>query len=133
MNELKSRHYLRSRRRHKFQRVSRKILQMGFWVIVGEYMLLRVLAASLSSVYEKRPFINYSTVPQQIFNLAVSERPILRVARTYDTMTKQKSASFDNIMLRQFPVQVKGTTRPDFRTLDLQSKEGAQIGLKIEF
>ena len=134
MNELKSRHYLRSRRKHKFQRVSRKILQMGFWVVIGEAMLLRVIGASLSSVYERRPIINYSAVPQQIFNLAVSEKPILRVARTYDTITKkQRDASFDKIVHKQFPVKVRGTTRPDFSTLDLQDKEGAQICVKIEF
>ncbi len=132
MDELKSRYYLRSRRKHKFQRFARKTLQMGFWVLVGEYMLLRVIGVSLSSVYERRPFIDYSAVPQQIFNLAVSEKPILRVARTYDTMTKMKISSFDNIMDKQFQAQVKGT-RPDFRTLDLQDKEGAQIGLKIKF
>ena len=106
---------------------------MGLWVVMGEVMLLRVIGVSLSSVYERRSIIDYSAVPQQIFNLAVSEKPILRVARTYDTITKKKSASFDNIMHKQFPVHVKGTTRPDFRTLDLQDKEGAQIGVKIEF
>ncbi len=132
MDELKSRYYLRSRRKHKFQRVAKKTLQMGFWVLMGEYLLLRVIGASLSSVYERRPFLNYSAVPQQIFNMAVSEKPILRMAHTYDTITKGKASSFDNIMDKQFPVQVKGT-RPDFRTLDLQDKEGAQIGLKIKF
>ncbi len=132
MDELKSRYYLSSRRRHKFQRVARKTLQMGFWVIIGEVMLLRVIGTSLSSVYEHRPIINYSAVPQQIFNLAVSEKPILRMARTYDTMTKKKNSSFDNIIHKQFPIHIKGT-RPDFRTLDLQDKEGARIGLKIEF
>jgi|GEM_PF-939808 len=135
MDELKSRHYLRLRRKHRFQRVTKKVLQMGFWVVVGEVMLLRVISASLSSVYERRPIVNYSAVPQQIFNLAVSEKPILHVARTYDTIAKkkQKSVSFDNIIEKQFPVKVKGTTRPDFSTLDLQDKEGAQIGLKIKF
>jgi len=132
MDELKSRYYLRSRRIHKFQRFAKKVLQMGFWVVIGETMLLRAIGASLSSVYEQRPIINYSTVPQQIFNLAVSEKPILRVARTYGPQ-KKKEANFDRIIQQQFPVQVKGTTRPDFRTLDLQDKEGAEIGLRIKF
>ncbi|MGE5280352.1 MAG: hypothetical protein ACM3L6_06390, partial [Deltaproteobacteria bacterium] len=134
MNELKSRHYLRSRRKNRFQRLARKALQMGFWVAVGEVMLLRVIGASLSSIYESRPIIDYTAVPQQIFNLAVSEKPILRIARSYDTITRKstKEASFDNIIQKRFPAQVKGA-RPDFRTLDLQDKEGAQIGLKIKF
>jgi len=133
INEIKSRYYLRSRRRTKLSRLTHKVFQMCFWVLAGEYMLLRVLGSSLSSVHENRPIINYSAVPQKIFNLAVSEKPILRIARTYDTIKKKNQGpSFDNIIQKQFPIHVKGS-RPDFSTTDLQDQEGAKIGLKIAF
>ena len=72
----------------------------------------------------------YSNVPNRIVNLAVSEKPILRVAQAYDSI--KNNMEFDKIIQGQFPAQVKGT-RPDFRTTDLQDQEGAKVGYVVKF
>ncbi len=90
-------------------------------------MLLKVITLSLS---EQGPVFNYGAMPSHIINLAVSEKPILRVAEAYSSI--KKSLDFDNILTHQYPIQVKGA-RPDFRTLDLQDKEGAKVGYVVKF
>lgn len=127
MSEIKSKHYRKSRLKTFFRTGFKKILQMGSLVIVGEYMLLNVIHLSLT---EQAPVLHYRNMPSQIINLAVSEKPILRVAEAYATI--KNSIDFDKIIQLQYPVHVKGT-RPDFRTLNLQDKEGAQVGYVVKF
>jgi hypothetical protein len=130
MDTLKSSHYRRSRFKNKLWNALKKTYQLGLLVVIGEYMLLNVINASLSSVDGPIPAFSYSNMPRQIVSLAVSEKPILRVARTYDTITK--TMDFDNIMQKQHPIHVRGS-RPDFRALDLQDKEGAKVGYVLKF
>lgn len=127
MTEIKSKNYRKSRLKNLLHISLKKILQMGSLVIIGEYMLLNVVNLSLS---EQGTVFNYTAMPSQIINLAVSEKPILRVAEAYSSI--KKSLDFDNILSRQYPLQVKGA-RPDFRTLDLQDKEGAKVGYVVKF
>ncbi|MEK7850094.1 MAG: hypothetical protein AAB213_04710 [Candidatus Omnitrophota bacterium] len=127
MTEIKSKNYRKSRLKNLLHLSLKKMLQMGSLVIIGEYMLLNVVNLSLS---EQGPVFNYKAMPSQIINLAVSEKPILRVAEAYSSI--KKSLDFDNILSRQYPIQVKGA-RPDFRTLDMQDKEGAKVGYVVKF
>jgi hypothetical protein len=127
MAEIKSKYYKKSRAKNFLKLTLKKMLQMGTMVIIGEYMLLHVINASLS---EQSPILNYSAMPTQLVNLAVSEKPILRVAQAYNNI--KKNIDFDSIIQNQFPVSVKGN-RPDFRTLDLQDKEGAKVGYVVKF
>jgi hypothetical protein len=130
MDILKSSHYRRSRFRNKLRNALKKTLRMGLLVVVGEYMLLNVISSSLSSLEGPKPSLSYSDMTRQIVSLAVSNKPILRAARTYDSLTK--TIDFDNIIQRQYPVHVRGS-RPDFRALDLQDKEGAKVGYVVKF
>lgn len=100
---------------------------MGILVIIGEYMLLNVINLSLS---QQGSFLPYARMPNHIMNFAVSERPILRVAQAYNNI--KNNIDFDSILQIQHPVKIKGS-RPDFRTLDLQDKEGAKIGYVVKF
>lgn len=100
---------------------------MGILVIVGEYMLLNVINLSLS---QKGMLLPYANMPNHIMNFAVSEKPILRVAQACNNI--KKNIDFDNILQNQDPVNIKGS-RPDFRTLNLQDKEGAKIGYVVKF
>lgn len=127
MTEIKSRNYRKSRARNAFRKTSKKILQMGIVVVIGEYLLLNAIQLSLS---EPNPLFFYRNVPNRIVNLAVSEKPILRVAQVYDSI--KNNIEFDKIVQDQFPVQVKGN-RPDFRTTDLQDREGAKVGYVVKF
>jgi hypothetical protein len=127
MTEIKSKYYRKSRFKNSLRNALKKILQMGTLVIVGEYMLLNVINLSLS---EQNPIFSYQNVPGQLMNFAVSEKPILRVAQAYDSFTK--TIDFDKIIQNQYPIHVKGTA-PDFRTLDLQDKEGAKVGYVVKF
>ena len=127
MADIKSKHYRKSRLKNLLHTSLKKILQIGSLVIIGEYMLLYVVNLSLS---EQGPVFNYTAMPSRIMNLAVSEKPILRVAEAYSSISK--SIDFDNILSRQYPIEVKGS-RPDFRTLDLQDKEGAKVGYVVKF
>ncbi len=134
MKNLKSRNFRRDRLKNKIRSALKKILQMGILVVVGEYMLINVINASLSSVYNQGqgPVINYRDMPRQIVNFAVGEKPILHVANTYDSLTKKMDFNFDDITQKQYPVHVRGS-RPDFRALDLQDKEGAKVGYVVKF
>jgi hypothetical protein len=105
----------------------KKLAQMGVLVVVGEYLLLAIINRALTVEY---PVYFYTRLPTQIVNLAVTEKPILRVAEAY-TLLKKKT-EFDQILQGQYPVQVRGS-RPDFRTLDLQDKEGAKVGYVVKF
>ena len=127
MVDIKSRDYRKSRIKNTLRNAFKKILQLGTLVIVGEYMLLNLINLSLS---EQNPMMDYRNMPNQIVNLAVSENPILRVAQAYDTI--KKNIDFDKIIQSQYPVNVKGT-RPDFRTINLQDKEGAKVGYVVKF
>lgn len=127
MTEIISKYYKKSRAKNFLRQAFKKILQMGTMVIIGEYMLLRVINVSLS---EQGPIIDYRIMPAQLVNLAVSEKPILRAAQAYSNI--KKNIDFDKIVQNQYPIAVKGT-RPDFRTLDLQDKEGAKIGYVVKF
>ncbi len=127
MVDIKSRDYRKSRIKNTLRNAFKKILQLGTLVIVGEYMLLNLINLSLS---EQNPMMDYRNMPNQIVNLAVSEKPILRVAQAYDTI--KKNIDFDKIIQSQYPVNVKGT-RPDFRTINLQDKEGAKVGYVVKF
>ncbi len=130
---IKSRHYRRSRLKNTLLRGIKKTIGMAALVIVGEYMLLNVINASLNSLYSQQPLFDYRTVPQQIINLAVGERPILRVVEAYDSLSKTKEpVNFNNIIERQYAPQVRGS-RPEFRTTELQDKEGAQVGYVLKF
>lgn len=130
MDTLKSSHYRRSRFKNKLQNVLKKTVQLGLLVVIGEYMLLNVINTSLSSLEAPKSSFSYSDIPRQIVSLAVSDKPILRATRTYDTITK--TIDFDNVILKQYPVHVRGS-RPDFRALDLQDKEGAKVGYVVKF
>lgn len=100
---------------------------MGILVIVGEYMLLNVINLSLS---QESPFLPYARVPNHIMNFAVSEKPILRVAQAYNNI--RNNIDIDGILQNEHPINIKGS-RPDFRTLNLQDKEGAKIGYVVKF
>lgn len=100
---------------------------MGIVVVIGEYLLLNVIQLSLS---EPNPLFFYRSVPNRIVNLAVGEKPILRVAQAYDSI--KNNMEFDKIIQNQFPAQIKGS-RPDFRTTDLQDQEGAKVGYVVKF
>lgn len=128
MTEIISKHYKKSRIKNFFRFSAKKILQMSVLVAIGEYMLLRVISMSLS---EQQPvFTYYQNVPSQIVSLAVSEEPILPIAKAYSDITK--SMKFDKIIEHQYPLQVKGM-RPDFRAINLQDKEGAKVGYVVKF
>lgn len=127
MVEIKSKHYRKSRRRNFFRHGLKKMLQMGTLVVVGEYLLISVIKLSLS---EQNPLAVYRNMPTRIINLAVNEKPILRAAEAYRSI--KKNVDFDQILSSQYPAQVKGA-RPDFRTVNLQDKEGAKVGYKIKF
>ena len=127
MDEIKSRHFRKSRVRNALRLTAKKALQMGIVVIVGEYLLLNAINLSLS---EPNPLFFYRNVPNQIVNLAVSEKPILRVAEAYSSL--KNNTEFDRMVQEQFPANVKGS-RPDFRTTDLQDKEGARVGYVVKF
>ena len=130
METLKSRHYRRSRIINSIQAGLKKIFQLGLLVVIGEYMLLNVINTSISNVSNTKPVFSYSDMPNQIVKLAVSEKPIFRVANTYDTI--KKNIDFDGITQKQYPIHVRGS-RPDFRALDLQDKEGAKVGYVVKF
>lgn len=127
MLDIKIKSYRKSRLKNSLRLAAKKISQMGALVIVGEYMLLNVISLSLS---ENSPMTYYRNMPNQIVNLAVSEKPILRFAEAYDSITK--NIDFDKIIQSQYPISVKGT-RPDFRTINLQDKEGAKVGYVVKF
>jgi hypothetical protein len=127
MTEIKSKHYRKSRAKSYFLNGLKKILQMATLVIVGEYMLLNIINRSLS---EENPVFFYRSLPNRIVNLAVSEKPILSVAEAYSNI--KKNIDFDKTIEVKYPPQVKGS-RPDFRTLNLQDKEGAKVGYVVKF
>lgn len=131
MTNIASKHYKASRLKNTLKFSFKKILQMGILVFVGEYMLLGAIRFSLS---QQDALSYYRDIPAQIVSFAVSEKPILhvaaKVAEAYDSSTKK--IDFDKILQNRYPVSVKGT-RPDFRTLDLQDKEGAKIGYVVKF
>lgn len=131
MQNLTSKHYKKSRLKNLFRFSIKKFFQMGLLIMIGEYMLLGVIRFSISS---KNAVSYYMNIPSQIVHLAVSEKPILemtaRVVEAYESATKK--IDFDRIIQDQHPVNVKGA-RPDFRTLELQDKEGAQIGYVVKF
>ena len=127
MPDIKSRYYKKSRIKNTFRFGLKKAAQMSVMVVVGEYMLLAFINQSLT---EQAPPFSYTGFPTQIVNLAVSEKPILKVAEAYTNM--KKNIDFDKILQGQYPVQVRGT-RDEFRTLDLQDKEGAKVGLSLKF
>ncbi len=131
MTEIISKHYKKSRIKNFFRFSAKKILQMGVLVAIGEYMLLRVISGSLT---EQKPAFSYHNVPTQIVNIAVSEKPILHVAKVYSNIRKKsaKNVEFDRIIQSQHPVQIKGN-RPDFRAINLQDKEGAKVGYVVRF
>jgi hypothetical protein len=125
--EITSKHYKKSRIKNFIRTGFRKTLQLGAMVVIGEYMLLKVVTLSLT---EQGPIFLYHNVPDQIVSMATSEKPILRVARAYSNM--KRNMDFDKIIQSQYPVQIKGN-RPDFRTLNLQDKEGAKVGYVVKF
>lgn len=125
--EITSKHYKKSRIKNFIRYGLKKTLQLGTMVVIGEYMLLRVVTLSLS---EQGPIFLYHDVPNQIVSMAVNEKPILRVARAYSNI--KRNLDFDKIIQNQYPVQIKGN-RPDFRTLNLQDKEGAKVGYVVKF
>lgn len=127
-NEIKSRHYRKSRAKNALKTFTKKILHMGIVVVVGEYLLLNVINLSLS---ETNPLFYYKNVPNSIMHIAVSEKPILRVAQAYSSL-KTSNVEIDRIVQEQFPVKVKGS-RPDFRTVDFQDQEGARVGYVVKF
>ncbi|MDD5018849.1 MAG: hypothetical protein PHH75_01575 [Candidatus Omnitrophica bacterium] len=127
MTELKSRNYRKSRAKNALRQTAKKVLQMGIVIVIGEYLLLNAIQLSLS---EPNPMLFYRNMPNHIVNLAVTEKPILRVAQAYDSL--KNNIDFDKIIQDQFPAQVKGN-RPDFRTTDLQDKEGAKVGYVVKF
>lgn len=128
VNEIKSRHYRKSRAKNALKTVGKKILHMGIVVAVGEYLLLNVINLSLS---ETNPLFYYKNVPDSIIRMAVSEKPILRVAQAYSSL-KTNRVDVDKIIQEQFPAQIRGS-RPDFRTEDFQDKEGARVGYVVKF
>ena len=128
MAEIKSKNYKRSRIKNFFRTGFKKFLQLGTLVIVGEYMLLNVINHSLS---EQNTLFLYKNLPSQIVNLAVSEKPILRVAEAYTSI--KNNFEFDTILQRQYPIKIRGRNQPDFRTLNLQDKEGANVGYVVKF
>lgn len=127
MTEIKSKYYRKSRIKNKFFFGIKKIAQMGSMVLIGEYLLLTLITHSIA---EKNPVLYYQRVPRQLINLAVTEKPILKVAEAYDSI--KSNIEFDKVLQNQYPIQVKGT-RLDFRTLDLQDKEGAKVGYVLKF
>jgi hypothetical protein len=133
---IKSRHYRRSRLKNTLKKGLKKIVGMATLVVIGEYMLLNVINASINSMYYHQPFFDVRTVPQQIMDIAVGERPILRVVEAYDTLTKNtdkdKEKDFDAIIDSRYTPQVRGS-RPEFRTKELEGKEGAEVGYVLKF
>ena len=127
MKEITSKNYRKSRLKQKFRLGFKKMLQMGTMVIIGEYLLLYAIKLSVS---EQNSVMDYVQMPSQIVNLAVSEKPILRVAEAYQSI--KKNMEFDKIIQNQYPVNVRGS-RPDFRTINLQDKEGAKVGYVVKF
>lgn len=126
-DQIKSRNYRKSRAKNAIRITAKKLLQMSVVVIIGEYLLLNAINLSLS---ETNPISYYSSVPKRIVKLAVSEKPILRVAQAYDSI--KNNMEFDKMVQERFPAQVRGS-RPDFRTMDLQDKEGARVGYVVKF
>ncbi len=127
MTELVSKHYKKSRLKNLFRFSLKKILHMGILIAIGEYMLLKVISISLSGQITD---FAYENVSRQLISIAVSEKPILKVAQAYSHI--KKNIDFDSIIQTQYPIQIKGK-RPDFRTLDLQDKEGAKVGYVVKF
>lgn len=127
MSEIKSKNFRKFRLKNSFRAGFKKIAHMGILVIVGEYMLLNVINVSLS---QQSSFLPYARVPNHIMNFAVSEKPILRVAQACSNI--KNNIDINNILQNQNPLNIKGS-RPDFRTLDLQDKEGAKIGYVVKF
>jgi hypothetical protein len=82
------------------------------------------------SLSEQNPVLHYKNMPSQFIDLAVSERPFLRMAEAYSTI--QKTVDFDQITQLQYPVHIKGSS-PEFRTSELQDKEGAKVGYVVKF
>jgi hypothetical protein len=131
MDPIISRNYRRSRFKNRLRNFFARALQMGLLVVIGEGMLIHVINISLTSMDQGRPtLLSGRSVPNGIVDLAVSERPILRMAQTYDTL--KRSVEFDRIIERQYPVHIKGS-RPETRPLDLQDQEGAKIGYVLKF
>ncbi|MFH0877594.1 MAG: hypothetical protein V1863_05155 [Candidatus Omnitrophota bacterium] len=128
MVEIKSTYYRKSRVKIFLRHGFKKVLQMGVLVIVGEYLLLYLIRISLS----EQPLTGYVPFPSRIINLAVEERPIFKVAQAYSSMTQKNESEFDRILSSQYPAHVKGA-RPDFRTINLQDKEGAKVGYVLKF
>lgn len=131
---IKSRHYRRSRLKNTLKKGLKKVVGMAALVVVGEYMLLNVINVSLDSMYHHQPLFDVRTVPQQIINIAVGERPILRVVEAYDILSKNKDKdkNFDHIIAQRYTPQVRGS-RPEFRTKELEGKEGAEVGYVLKF
>ena len=127
MTEIKSKDFRKSRLKNFFRNALKKVLQLGTMVVIGEYMLLNVINLSLS---EKNPILSYQNMPNQLVNFAMSDKPILRVAEAYDTI--KNNIDFDKTIQNQYPIHVKGN-RPDFRTINLQDKEGANVGYVVKF
>lgn len=127
MSEIKSKNFRKSRFKNSFRSGLKKAVHMGILVIVGEYMLLNVINLSLS---QNDSLLPYTNMPHHIINFAVNEKPILRAAQVCNNI--KKNIDFDNILQNQNPVNIKGS-RPDFRTLNLQDKEGAKIGYVVKF
>lgn len=127
MPEIKSKNFRKSRMRNSFRSGLKKFAQMATLVIIGEYMLLNVVNLSIS---EQNPASLYRRVPTKIINLAVSDKPILRVAEAYDSM--KNTMDFDSLISKRYPTHVKGL-RPDFRAINLQDKEGAKVGYVVKF
>ncbi len=127
MSDIKSKNFRKFRFRNSFRTGIKKIVHMGILVIVGEYMLLNVINLSLS---QQTSFLSCARVPNHIMNFAVSEKPILRVAQACNNI--KNNIDINNILQDQHPLNIKGS-RPDFRTLNLQDKEGAKIGYVVKF
>lgn len=127
MSDIKSKDFRKLRLRNSVRLGLKKIVHMGILVVVGEYMLLNVINLSLS---QQGSFLPYARMPDHIMNFAVTEKPILRVAQTCNSI--KNNIDFNNILQSQHPIKIKGS-RPDFRTLDLQDKEGAKIGYVVKF
>jgi len=127
MTEIISKNYKKSRLKNLFRFSLKKILHMGILVAVGEYMLLKVISMSLS---DQGTDLAYKNISRKIINLAVSEKPLLKVAQAYTHI--KKNSDFDSIIQTQYPIHIKGN-RPDFRTLELQDKEGAKVGYVVKF
>ena len=127
MSDFTPLNYRKKRAQSLIAHYAKKFLFMAMFVVIGETMLLQLLKTSL---IDKEPSFVSRFTPRKIANIAVRERPILRATQAYESIMER--LDFDKVMQTRYPAHIRGT-RPDYRTIQLQDKEGAKVGYVVKF